>query len=111
MQRWFLHWNFLGQAVGDRVSESLVSDRLLAAARESLTVAGVDGFELRLKASVHVGKVGGEGHFHFVGAAGFRHRPVRLFSTHSDWQDTPSVTHPLTHPFVCSFMVNESINQ
>lgn len=61
------------------------SDRLLAAARELLTVAGVDGFKLRLKPSVHVGKVGEENHFHFVGAAGFRHRPIRLFSTHSDW--------------------------
>lgn len=77
------------------------SERTLAAGREPLTVAGINGLKLRVKPSVHVGRVGDEQHFHLVGAAGFRHRPIRLFSTHSGWKDAPSITD--VHSFTALF--------
>lgn len=73
------------------------SQRTLAAERESLTVAGINSLKLCVKPSVHVGGVGEEHHFHRVGAAGFRHRSTRFFSTHSVWEDTLSITHPVTN--------------
>ena len=39
---------------------------------ESLTIFGVDDLVRGVEASVHVGGVGGEGHGHLVGFAGFR---------------------------------------
>lgn len=72
----------------------LVRKGTLAAGRDTLTVAGINGLILCVKPSVHVGRVGDEQHFHLVGAAGFRHRSIRLFSTHSGWEDAPSITPP-----------------
>lgn len=69
------------------------SQGTLAAERESLTVAGINGLKLCVKPSVHVGRVGEEHHFHRVGAAGFRHCSLTFFSTHSGWEDTLSLTH------------------
>lgn len=73
------------------------SQRTLAAKRESLTVAGINSLKLCVEPSVHVGRVGEEHHLHRVGAAGFCHCSIRFFSTHSSWEDTQSITQPLTH--------------
>lgn len=84
------------------------SERTPAAAREPLTVAGINGLKLCVEPSVHVGRVGDEQHFHLVGAAGFRHRSIRLFSTHSGWEDAPSVTPPLTRLLIHSWLYSGS---
>lgn len=93
MHCWFLHWNWFGQAVEERINGRCICPIhqrtwkrkiIKLDGSEALTVFNVDGLERCLKTSVHVGFVGGKPHSHCVGVAGHSHFVVRLLSTNSE---------------------------
>lgn len=93
MHCWFLHWNWFGQAVEERINGRCICPIhqrtrkrkiIKLDGSEDLTVFNVDGLERCLKTSVHVGFVGGKLHSHCVGVAGHSHFVVRLLSTNSE---------------------------
>ena len=104
MQRLFLHWKALGQAVEEEERAGLGGETQSCTVLSvcgvvlGLTVCGDEGFVLGAEATVHEGRVGVEQHRHQV-VVTCDHLHSRLLSTHPD-ECVHTHTHTQTHTHV-----------